>query len=209
MADLGQHGLCDICVRGLIYNDASRCARCDVPRTTLSCPHCPAATGDFDALRAPLLYAGVVQDVIKRGKFNDVPAVWQVLGQLLGADTTARQYGARGATLVPVPLGRRRCVARGYNQSAIMARVLGRAWGLPVGHWLQRRHNTPPQSNLWREARGRNVQGAFVCPRPVHGRIVVVDDVVTSGATVQQACRALRDAGAAAVCVVAAARTPA
>ena len=117
------------------------------------------------------------------------------------------------ALLVPVPLGRARAAARGYNPAAELARRLSRECGL---QWdpdlLVRARETAPQSSLPRSRRAGNVAGAFSARRPLAGRrVILVDDVLTTGATASAAARALIEAGASelATWVVARARPPA
>ncbi|MFN8557942.1 MAG: phosphoribosyltransferase family protein [Dehalococcoidia bacterium] len=103
---------------------------------------------------------------------------------------------------MPVPLHPRRQRDRGFNQSLLLARAAGRAWGLPVaGDGLQRQRPTAPQARIsGRVARAENVAGAFRCREQLAGReVVLIDDVATTGATLQACAAALRDAGAAAV----------
>lgn len=107
-----------------------------------------------------------------------------------------------------MPLGRRRRRERGYNQSAVLAQVVGREHGVPVRHALTRRRDTRPQSSLGLGERGVNVAGAFASRLAVGGLCVLVDDVVTSGETVREAAAALLAAGAREVRVLALARTP-
>ena len=107
-----------------------------------------------------------------------------------------------------MPLGRRRLVARTYDQAMLLAAAFARAAGRPVLRGaLHRVRETPPQVGRDRAARARNVAGAFAASRGVAGRdLVLVDDVVTTGATVDAASLALRSAGARSVAVVALAR---
>jgi ComF family protein len=114
-----------------------------------------------------------------------------------------------GAALVAVPLGQARLRARGYDQAARLADHLARASGAPrLRRALRRVKETPPQVGRSRAGRAANLAGAFVAdPDRVAGRdLVLVDDVVTTGATVEAAARALRQAGARRVTVVALAR---
>ncbi len=112
------------------------------------------------------------------------------------------------AALVPVPLGRPRQRERGFNQAALLAERLAPALGVAVRpRWLARVRDTQPQSDLGAAERHANVRGAFAARAEVAGHhVVVVDDVLTTGATVAECARALRAAGAARVGVVAVAR---
>jgi ComF family protein len=106
----------------------------------------------------------------------------------------------RSDAMVPVPLHPARERARGFNQSGLIARYLGAGSGIPVmPAWLARTRNTPPQVGRDLAARRTNVEGAFACPDPavIQGkRIVILDDVATTGATLDACAAVLRDAGA-------------
>lgn len=130
------------------------------------------------------------------------------------AEPAATASLARIDALVPVPLSGRRLAERGFNQAQLIAAVLARRWPaapaptLKPG-WLARRGDAPPQSSLAFAQRRRNVAGSFVAAPAVAGlRIGLVDDVMTTGATLDAAAQALRSAGALAVVAFVAARTP-
>ena len=110
--------------------------------------------------------------------------------------------------VVSVPLGSRRRRDRGYDQAALLADHLARAAGARrLRGALRRRRETPPQVGRDRESRARNVHGAFAAVRAVDGQdLVLVDDVVTTGATADACARALKEAGARLVLAVALAR---
>jgi ComF family protein len=113
--------------------------------------------------------------------------------------------------VVPVPLNWRRRLARGYNQAEQIARPLAARLGLPCVPALSRRRATPPQSLLGRDERLVNLRKAFRAPKPERVRglhVLLVDDVATTGATLDAAAEALKRAGAAAVTALVAGRTP-
>ena len=117
-----------------------------------------------------------------------------------------------GATLVPVPIHPVRLVERGYNQAGLLAAALGKRWRLTVRHqWLLRQSFVKRQVGLGREARAQNAKGAFaVSKAKLDGqRVVLVDDVVTTGATIGSCRSALTEAGARVIGIVAVARADA
>ena len=183
------------------------CARCGVPfafdageGADILCGACIARPPAFDRARAVFHYDDGSRAMILGFKHGDrlegAPAFAQWMAQ-------ASQDLLEGAPLiVPAPLHRKRLFSRRYNQSAILALALGRLTGAEVcTDALRRVRNTPPQGGLNRAARERNLRGAIeIRPRRkalVQGRnILLVDDVLTTGATAEACARALRRAGA-------------
>ncbi len=177
------------------------------------CPVCVAAIVPApereDALEplAGLWVTGLYEDPLRKAihalKYAGRRQVAAPLGRLL-VETYRRQTQARPrlrpAAILPVPLHPKRQVERGYNQSALLARALGRGLGLPVVEGVLRRaRNTPQQVGRSAAERQINVAGAFTCPaghtRLMGCRVVLVDDVCTTGATLAACAAALRTAG--------------
>lgn len=210
----GDRDLCLACRAALPGNPVA-CPRCALPLAAPAptCGPCLRAPPPFTAALAPFRYGDPLDRLLTRFKFAADLAAGRVLGALLVEAVAASLPPS--ALLVPMPLHRRRLAERGFNQAWELARMLARETGLGArADLLLRMRPTDPQTGLDAASRRRNVRGAFVVPpaRAVQlaGRVVVlVDDVVTTGATAAEASRCLIRAGAAAVIVVAVARAAA
>jgi ComF family protein len=200
---LREEPFCPLCADALLPVPAG-CARCGQPGADDRCAACRAEPPAFEAVRAGGLFGGPLADAIHALKYQDRPA----LARPLGAWLAARVSLPEGAAVVSVPLGRARRVSRGYDQAALLADALAHAAGRRrLRGVLRRVRETPPQVGRSRVERAANVAGAFSAAASVAGRdLVLVDDVVTTGATAAAAAGALRAAGARSVVVVALAR---
>jgi len=206
-------GLCTAC-RMRLRPAAAACAVCALPLSGVvpdgwCCAACRAHPPAFDRLLALWSYEPPLDAVIQALKFRRL----DYLGRHLGEAVAARWSAEVGEAdlVVPVPLHWRRQLSRGYNQAERIARAIARAADLPLVSALGRRRAGPPQSTLGREERRKNLRSAFRIRRAarIHGRrIVLVDDVATTGATLEAAAAVLRQNGAAAVLAVVAGRTP-
>ena len=185
------------------------CHRCGLPfegdiTTTFECANCCEMDLRFESARAAVIAKGVVRDVIHRYKYHR--ALWF---EPFLADLLARAAGPAlhegWDAIVPVPLHPLKQREREFNQAGRLATRLGQATGLPVNSRLvERRAFTRTQTLLTRAERAENMRGAFAA-RPsskLNGeRIVLVDDVLTTGATASACARVLLQAGASKVCV--------
>jgi ComF family protein len=207
------HRLCRLCFNTLTPYTADPCCEIcatglppEVAATSRLCPSCRAQPPPFAVLRAPYVFGGALRELLHAAKFSGREDLATALGHLLAADNPAQTLAKHATCVVPMPLGRRRLRQRGYNQSVALAKVLGRSWQLPVVHALLRHQDTEAQSGLPAAARRSNVDGVFYAPQGLADAAVLVDDVVTSGATVTSAAQALRSAGVPQVFVLAVAR---
>ena len=195
--------------------DGPICSRCGFPFPTIArpaeaggqrlCASCLSHEPPFTRSRQWGYYEGTLREAIHKFKYEGKTALAEPLGDWLAALASKECH-----LIIPVPLHKRRLRERGFNQSLLLAKRLGRALKLPVDYQsLIRTRPTPPQINLSREERLRNVRGAFAIGdrSKVSGRsILLIDDVITSGATVGECARTLLKAGAASVEVLALAR---
>jgi len=170
------------------------------------CLACHTSPPAYACARAATVYSGAARELILQLKFHGLRPAAAFWAQRL--EPLARARPELPDVVIPVPLGRRRQRQRGYNQSADIARHLARRLACaytPAA--LRRRRETAPQSGLDRAARIRNLDGAFAAsPRVAGQRVLLIDDVFTTGATVHAAAAALRRAGARQVVVLTAAR---
>ena len=172
-------------------------------------PVCPACLASLPkGTEAPYRYRSAVKELIVALKYHGRLEVARFLAAGM-ARTVLHRFGPDPAdAVVPVPLHGTRLRERGYNQARLLAVQLGRELSLPCRELLIRRRATAPQTRLEREARQANVRGAFeLRPDPLarEGRFLLVDDVLTTGATLEACARALREGGAALVRAVTAA----
>lgn len=163
------------------------------------CPGCQGRATSLDGIRAACLFAHPLRDAIHQLKYENNTALAAPLAAYM-ADAWSR-CGLTADLILPVPLHRKRLAERGYNQSALLSRELGRAVGVRVEETtLIRQKHTRQQVGLGIEERRANVANAFAVHGDLAGRrVVIVDDVCTTGSTLEACAACLRAAGAASV----------
>lgn len=207
--------LCGACWTGILRLAPPWCSTCGVPVVTFDrstppagpCPTCRAEPPPFDYARAAAHYSGPLRDALPALKFHGKRALARPLAELL-IEQCAGALPAGIDAVIPVPLAPARERARGFNQAALIAEPVARALGIPLRpRWLARARATLPQSDLGAAERRANVRNAFQAAPAVAGRhVMVVDDVLTTGATAGECARALRVAGAQRIGVLTVAR---
>ncbi len=190
--------LCAPCRRELPRPIGPACTVCAGPGDGHVCGHCLKRPPAYERCVPALRYAFPVDRLIQALKYRQQLALAPLLAELLGEAT---QLAPRPDLLVPLPLHPERARERGFNQTTEIARPLARALGLPLDTaCLARSRNTAPQASLPLTARQGNVKGAFSCAGALAGKhVALLDDVMTSGATLSEAASALKRAGAAEV----------
>lgn len=177
------------------------------PGTPIVCPVCVVRAPAYDWARAAARYEGTAREALHAFKFEGRRALARPLADLL-VEQCGAALPADLAAVLPVPLARERERARGFNQATLIGERVARRLGLPFERrWLVRVRATAPQSELAAADRSANVRGAFGASPEVRGHhVVLVDDVMTTGATLSECARALRAAGAVRVGALAVAR---
>jgi len=194
---------CSACSGAAPHLQPPLCQHCGLPMADgLSlCHACRTHPLKLDGLRSVFYFEGVIRQSVHHLKYSNLRALAMPLALLM------RDYletvPLPGEILVPVPLHRRRLKERGYNQSALLAHELGRLANLPVLEGsLVRQRDTPPQARTTSaEERRYNVAEAFACAdlRLKGKKVILIDDVATTGATLEAAAQALRNAGTSSV----------
>lgn len=206
--------ICHAC-RGELVDSAAACAQCGLALplaagVPLSCPACARRRVRFDAVVGLGHYERTLREAVLRSKHRREEPLTRALGRLLVAERGREIAALRPTVVVPVPMHWTHRLARGVNGPEVMAAALARELALPLKPgWLRRVRRTLPQSQLSAPQRRRNVRRAFIA-RPARrlaaARVLLVDDVMTSGATANAAARVLRAAGAEFVAVAVLAR---
>jgi ComF family protein len=211
----GGQGLCEDCGRQVPWIRRPYCPTCARPFLSSSptahvCGDCLLRPTPFDSARALVRYEGEIPRLFQRMKYGPQPALARFFGELL-AEYLQGDFSSLGLDgVIPIPLHPGRLRQRGFNQAAVLAGRLARRLALQVVyHGLVRCRPTPPQVGMSRQERLINMRRAFRVPSVssiAGGRWLLVDDVYTTGATLQEAARQLRRSNAAAVHVVTVAR---
>ncbi|MDA8256997.1 MAG: ComF family protein [Betaproteobacteria bacterium] len=197
-APSGDHLLCPACAASLPYLSAERCPVCALPTPGANrCGACLKQAPQFDATLAVFRYEFPLDRLIQSLKYAHRLASADFLGRALAKLPTP----FRPDLVLPVPLAPARLAERGFNQALEIARPLANSLGVPLElHGVRRHRDTAPQAGLpWKERR-QNIRHAFECDIDLTGKtVLVVDDVMTTGATLDELARTLKAHGAARV----------
>jgi ComF family protein len=208
--------ICFSCLANFHTLDSSHCTICGRPFASRAgdshvCETCLRRRPAFDTLGAPYLYEGSLTTVIHRFKYGGKRELVLSLGPLLSSFARAWAPAEKASLVMPVPLHPRRLRERGFNQSKLLAAYVARDLGTPLDFLsLRRVRYTIPQTGLRKTERRKNVRRAFGLERPerVSGkRVLLVDDVATTGNTLNECARVLLKAKAEKVSALVLART--
>ncbi|GAW93148.1 ComF family protein [Calderihabitans maritimus] len=201
--EVKEEGICSFCFEQISVNRKSwsYCLRCGRTLEEESwCMECRDDQPPFHIARAVGLYEGVLKEAVHCLKYRGKPSLSRPLGRLMAKVVETEAAYGRLELVVPVPLHPVRLRERGYNQSELLAREVADRLNLPVDcRVLTKTRNNVPQASLSRRERFSNVEGAFAVSSPsrvLNRRILLVDDIFTTGNTIRECSRVLLQAGA-------------
>lgn len=208
-------GFCDACLVEIFATAAATCGACGrfLRAPGISCKDCRQTTFAFSRARGAARYAGLLRALVRRFKLGGEIHLARPLGALV-ADLAEREC-PRPDAIVPVPISRRKLLARGFNQAELLAESVAARLGRPLyPKVLVRLRKAGKQAFLTRAGRIANAEGLYAPRKPLLGRapdfagkrVLLVDDVITTGATASACAAALREMGAAEVVAIAAGR---
>ena len=194
----GKIGLCSACLNDLPWHDAPHCPQCALPSRGEICGNCLKNPPFFDKTQAPLRYDFPVDALIQGLKYRQSLHLASTFSQLL---FNHLQHQPAFDLIVPMPMHPQRLKERGFNQALEIARILAKNLHIPLdSQSCIRTKYTPPQATLPLKERVKNMRGVFDCKRDLTGlKIAIVDDVMTSGASLNALAQTLKKTGAAKV----------
>jgi len=196
------HGLCEACLNDLPWLPDSSCPQCGLNSGGQICGNCISSPPDFDVTHAVFLYDYPVDAMIQRYKYGDILSLSQTFGQLMSEKIDVTNTSNPIDLIIPMPMHTKRLKERGFNQALEIAKVLNQYLTLKSARKLDyksviRQTLTPPQASLPLKDRVKNIKGAFKVNTNLSGkRIAIVDDVMTTGASLNELAKTLKQAGA-------------
>lgn len=194
--------LCSGCIQKLPRLLSPFCQKCGKPESSgVLCPACWGQKTEIDGIRSVFRFEGTVRRAIHELKYRSIKSIADCLAGFMAE--YLHENRVPGDILVPVPLHIKRLTERGYNQSGLIAQKLGERVSMPVikGHLYRIKDSLPQARTTTVDERRKNVDKAFSCRyEDLHGKtLILIDDVCTSGATLESCAAALKAAGAASV----------
>ncbi|HEY0563912.1 MAG TPA: ComF family protein [Methylophilus sp.] len=201
--------LCAPCLADLPWAPAHSCQQCGLPSHHRVCGACLSDPPHFDFTHAVFQYGYPVDALLHAYKYQHALHLSLSLGNLMVTAMMKTLQSQHIEVLIPMPLHPQRLKERGFNQSLELAKVMAKQTGIALNYQhCQRIRNTPPQASLKLKDRVRNIKGAFEYCGQLQGQhVAIIDDVMTSGASVNELAKILKQAGAASVTCCLVART--
>ena len=190
--------LCDDCKNLFEIINSRRCKKCSRPIDSGNfCNLCSSKNNIFDLNYAFFVYDGIIPEMIHKFKFKNHPAVGIGLGKIMAENLDLNLINKKFDFIIPVPIHKKRMRERGFNQAEIMAREISKKISVPVRtDILFRIKNTKPQWHLNSHERENNLKNAFAAKKINHKNIILLDDIFTTGSTINKCSEVLKKSGA-------------
>lgn len=199
----GEHFLCADCIEQIDTIEPPCCRKCGLPTDHLYCPECELREFAFESARSAGVFDGVLRNAIHEFKFRFHLGLADPLSELMVRCFPNTYLAGKADIVVPVPIHHSRLVERGFNQAIELSRRFCKRVSLPMEtSALYRVKRTKHQVNLPYDQRATNIEGAFAVKdagKIAGKRVLLIDDVFTTGATLNEAAKVLREAGASAI----------
>jgi len=196
----GEYGLCNSCLQNLPWHHAATCPQCALPSDSAICGSCLAAPPSFDSTRALFSYDYPLDRLLQHYKYKESLHLADTFSSLFIHRLLDTGLAGSGIDLImPMPMHNERLKQRGFNQALEIARLISRQTNIKLDYTACRRTKlTPPQASLPLKERIKNIRGVFQCNKNMQGlNIALVDDVMTTGASLNELAKTLKQAGAA------------
>lgn len=202
---VNERGVCDLCLKKIKRNPLPYCPSCGRSMHTSEdvCAECRAMRPFFSSARSTCMYEGTLKELIHKFKYNNRRMLSGTFAGIMLDFIKENPDAVEGIDIITfVPLRKNRVLARGFNQSKLLASLIGKSLGIPVTECLEKTRLTKNQNELSRENRLVNLKGAFRVRPDIEEAVVrgagilLIDDVMTTGATLNEISRVLIDRGA-------------
>ncbi len=196
------HGLCEACLKDLPWLPSSSCPQCGLNSSGHICGSCLSSSPYFDITHAVFLYHHPIDAMIQRYKYGNTLNLSHTFGNLMSEKISALAHSEDIDLVIPMPMHPTRLKQRGFNQALEIAKIMNKVLNKNTRTKLDyksviRQTLTPPQASLPLKDRVKNMKGAFKVNANLTGkRIAIVDDVMTTGASLNELAKTLKQAGA-------------
>ena len=195
----GELGLCKDCMHTLPWHAALQCPQCSLVSDGNICGSCLAASPRFDSTHALFTYDFPLDRLLQQYKYKESLQLAHTFATMFYQKLSSLDNTHHIDVIMPMPMHNKRLQERGFNQALELARILAKLTKFPLDYnACQRVKLTPPQASLPLKERTKNIRGVFTCTNDLHGlNIAIVDDVMTTGASLDELAKTLKLAGAA------------
>lgn len=194
--DGGVLGLCEICLKNLPWHSTSQCPQCSLSSDGRTCGSCLTAPPSFDATTSLFTYDHPLDRLLQQYKYRESLQLANTFATMLHEKLLDNP--GKIDLIIPMPMHVKRLQERGFNQALEIAKIVSKLTKVPLDYnACQRVKLTPPQASLPHKERSKNIRGVFHCQKDLTGlNIAIIDDVMTTGASLDELAKTLKKAGA-------------